>query len=104
MVKPMSQSKHRRHGKIRPRPNLKTGRALHIDLEKDTEQALLYDALNNPVTPLFLKALFRRLQKKHGGNQWSDWTDDQFNSEAAQIIREFKAEEAELAASTVSAA
>jgi hypothetical protein len=99
--KPMSQSKHRRHGKTRPRPNLKTGRAPHIYLEKDTEEALYDDDQLNPVTLLFAHVLFTRLQKRHGGNRWDDWTDDQINEETAQMIREFKSE---TTASTVSAA
>jgi mannosyltransferase OCH1-like enzyme len=99
----MSQSKHRRHGKTSPHPSLKTVRALLIDFEKDIQQPLWYtdDQLNNIILPVFVTALFSRLRQKHGGNQWSDWTDDQINSEAAQIIRELKLE---LALSTVSAA
>lgn len=96
----MSQSKHRRHGKTRPRLNLQTGRVPRIHLERDTRQALKHPV----VFALFCNVLFRRLQEKYGGNQWEDWTDDQFHSEAALIIRGFEAEEAGLPAPTVSAA
>ena len=87
----MPHSKHRRHGKTRPRL---TGRAPRIHPEKDTEAALGDDYPLHPVLPLFAQVLFTRLQKRHGGNRWEDWTDDQFNAETARMIREFKSETA----------
>ena len=97
----MPQSKHRRHGRTRPRPNPKTGRAPRIHPEQDTEEALYDDEPLHPILPLFMQALFTRLRERHGGNRWDDWTDDQINAETARIIREFKSE---IAVSTVSAA